>query len=97
MVAVVVFATQPDFWVILGLSVVLSVTMFLRVKFVHPVRTQRWRAITLPMALAWTGLAGAAAWLDFAQPHWVTLGLIVTSVYLMVAGAAQQVIYKERL
>jgi phosphatidylcholine synthase len=97
MVAVVVFATRPDFWVILGLSVVLSVTMFLRVKFVHPVRTRRWRVVTLPMALAWTALAGAAAWLDFAQPHWVTLGLIVTSIYLMVAGAAQQVLYKERL
>ncbi|MCW1934357.1 CDP-alcohol phosphatidyltransferase family protein [Pararhodobacter zhoushanensis] len=97
MVAVVVFAIRPDFWVILGLVFVLSVTMFLRLKFVHPVRTQRWRAITLPMALAWVALATMAAWADFAQPMLVTWGLIITSVYLLCAGCVQQVLYRERL
>ena len=28
--------------------------MFLPLKFIHPVRTERWRALSLPMALAWT-------------------------------------------
>lgn len=97
MVAVVVFATRPDFWVILGIVVVLSVTMFLRVKFVHPVRTQRWRAITLPVALAWIVLAAVAAWSDFAQPAAVTWALVATSLYLMLAGALQQVLYRETL
>lgn len=97
MFAVVIFATRPDFWVILGLVIVLSVTMFLRVKFVHPVRTQRWRLVTLPVALAWVGLATWAAWLDFAQPHAVTLGLMLTSIYLMSAGFVQQVLYRETL
>ncbi|MCB1407089.1 MAG: CDP-alcohol phosphatidyltransferase family protein [Rhodobacteraceae bacterium] len=97
MFAVVIFATRPDFWVILGLVIVLSVTMFLRVKFVHPVRTQRWRAITLPVALAWVGLATWAAWLDFAQPQAVTLGLMATSIYLMSAGIVQQILFHERL
>ena len=97
MFAVVIFATQPGFWVILGLVVILSITMFLRVKFVHPVRTQRWRLVTLPVALAWVGLAACAAWLDFEQPYAVTLGLIMTSVYLMGAGFVQQIIWRERL
>nr|WP_286174192.1 CDP-alcohol phosphatidyltransferase family protein [Rhodobacter sp. NTK016B] len=97
MLAVVVFAVRPDFWTILGLVVVLSVTMFLRIKFVHPVRTQRWRFITLPVALIWVGLAIVAAWMDFQQPHAVTIGLIATSIYLLGAGAVQQVIYRERL
>ena len=90
MVAVVIFATQPDFRVTLGLVVVLSVTMFRPVKFVHPVRTKRWRGVTLPIAIAWTGFAGWAAWADFAQPQFVTWGLIITSVYLLVVGAVQQ-------
>jgi phosphatidylcholine synthase len=90
MVAVVVFATRPDFWIILGLVVVLAVTMFVQVKFVHPVRTVRWRNLTLPMAILWTVLAGWAAWADFAQPALVSWGLIVTSVYLVAAGAIQQ-------
>ncbi len=97
MVALVVFATRPDFWIILALVIVLSVTMFLRVKFVHPVRTQRWRAITLPAALIWVALATAAAWADFAQPYWVTVGLMITSLYLLGAGAVQQVLYREKL
>jgi len=97
MVALVAFAIRPDLWLILGVVIALSVTMFLRVKFVHPVRTQRWRALTLPMALVWVGLATVAAWFDFRQPPPVTLGLIITSVYLLGAGALQQVIYRERL
>ena len=97
MFAVVIFALQPGFWTILALVVVLSVTMFLRVKFVHPVRTQRWRWVTLPMALAWVALATVAAWMNFAQPQWATWGLMLTSAYLMVAGAVQQVLYRETL
>ena len=95
MVAVVVFATRPDFWWILALVVVLSVAMFYPVKFVHPVRTQRWRMLTLPVALVWTGLAAWAAWADFQQPYGVTLGLIVTSLYLMGVGAVLQMTERE--
>ena len=90
MLAVVVFATSPDFWIILALVFVLAVAMFFPVKFIHPVRTSRWRAVSLPVAVAWTLMAGWAAWTDFAQPQWVAWGLIVTSVYLLVVGAVQQ-------
>jgi len=97
MLAVVIFATRPDFWVILALVVVFSIAMFLPVKFVHPVRTARWRWLTLPVALGWIGLAIWAAMLDFAQPFAVTAALIVTSVYLLGAGAVQQAIFREKL
>ncbi|MFN3954606.1 MAG: CDP-alcohol phosphatidyltransferase family protein [Pararhodobacter sp.] len=90
MFAVVVFATQPDFWVILALVVVLAVSMFFPVKFVHPVRTKRWRNLTLPVAVVWTVLAGWAAWSDFAQPQAVTWALIGTSFYLLGIGALHQ-------
>ncbi|WP_209426012.1 CDP-alcohol phosphatidyltransferase family protein [Pararhodobacter sp. SW119] len=90
MVALVVFATRPDFWIILALVVVLALSMFVQVKFVHPVRTVRWRNLTLPMAVVWTLLAGWAALADFTQPALVTWGLIVTSVYLLVVGVVQQ-------
>jgi phosphatidylcholine synthase len=90
MLALVIFATRPEFWVTLTLVVVLAATMFLQVKFIHPVRTQRWRNLSLPMALIWTLLAGWAAWTDFAQPDWVTWALIVTSLYLLGVGVVQQ-------
>ncbi|MGY6635297.1 MAG: CDP-alcohol phosphatidyltransferase family protein [Alkalilacustris sp.] len=90
MVALVVFAVQPGFWVILVMVVALAAAMFAPVKFVHPVRTRRWRGVTLPVALAWVGLAGWAAWVDFTQPAWVGWALVATSLYLTLAGAAMQ-------
>ncbi|MCC5969879.1 MAG: CDP-alcohol phosphatidyltransferase family protein [Pararhodobacter sp.] len=97
MVAVVVFATRPDFWVILALVGVLTVTMFRHVKFIHPVRTVRWRVVSLPVAVVWTVLAGWSAWADFQQPQLVTWGLIASSIYLLSVGAVQQLTARKPL
>jgi phosphatidylcholine synthase len=43
--------------------------------------------------MAWTGFAAWAAWVDFHPQSWAHYGLVVTSIYLAAAGAAQQVIY----
>ncbi len=91
MVVLVVFALQPNFWVVLALVTALAITMFTPLKFVHPVRTERWRRVTLPMALAWTFFAGWAAWVDFHPQSWAHWGLVVTSIYLLFAGIAQQI------
>jgi len=92
MVVLVLFALKPSEWVTLAIVVALTAAMFSGIKFVHPVRTDRWRALSLPMALAWTGFAGWAAWVDFDPQSWAHWGLVVTSVYLLFAGAVQQVI-----
>ncbi len=92
MVVLVIFALQPSFWVSLALVTILAVAMFLPLKFVHPVRTARWRPVTLPVALAWTFFAGWAAWVDFDPQSWAHWGLIATSLYLLLAGMAQQVL-----
>ena len=92
MVVLVIFALEPNFWVSLGLVTVLAVAMFLPLKFVHPVRTERWRAVTLPMALAWTGFDAWAAWVDFHPESWAHWGLVITSLYLVSAGIAQQLL-----
>jgi phosphatidylcholine synthase len=78
--------------VILAFVTALAVAMFLPLKFVHPVRTERWRAVTLPVALAWTFFAGWAAWVDFHPESWAHWGLMLTTLYLLFAGIAQQVI-----
>lgn len=93
MVVIVLFALNPNFWVITVLVAILAIAMFLPVKFVHPVRTARWRAVTLPMALGWTFFAGWAAWVEFDPQSWAHWGLVVTSVYLLAAGAVQQLIH----
>ena len=96
MAVLVFFAVRPDFWVILALVVLLAAAMFTPLKFIHPVRTRRWRWLSLPMALAWTFFAGWAAWVDFHPQSWAHWGLVATSLYLVVAGIAQQIIPPRR-
>lgn len=92
MVVLVLFALSPNFWVILGVIALLTATMFIPVKFIHPIRTERWRFISLPMTLAWTIFAGWAAWVDFHPESWALWGLVATSAYIVSAGALQQLI-----
>jgi len=91
MLIIVIFAIEPNFWISLALVAALALAMFLPLKFIHPVRTERWRTLSLPIALAWTFFAGWAAWVDFHPQSWAHWGLVVTSVYLLFAGIAQQI------
>ena len=92
MVVLVLFAVSPSQWTILAVVVLLTVSMFLRLKFVHPTRTKRWRNITLPMSLAWVIFAGWAAWMNFAEGSLAHWGLVITSLYLCLAGIVQQIV-----
>ena len=92
MLVLVMFAVEPNFWVILFLVTALAIAMFLPLKFIHPVRTKRWRGLSLPVALLWVLFAGWAAWVDFDPQSWAHWGLVATSVYLIFVGIAQQII-----
>lgn len=92
MLVLVLFALKPGHWTSLIVVLALAVAMFLPLKFIHPVRTQRWRGLSLPIALLWTFFAGWAAWVDFDPASWAHWGLIVTSLYLLFVGIAQQII-----
>ena len=97
MVVLVLFAIEPNFWVSLAVVSALAIAMFMPIKFVHPFRTARWQSVTLPMAVLWTFFAGWAAWVEFDPQSWAHWGLIISSIWLTGAGAAQQLIYRERL
>ncbi|MGQ0609774.1 MAG: CDP-alcohol phosphatidyltransferase family protein [Paracoccaceae bacterium] len=90
MVVLVLFALAPSQTTILLVVTLLTVGMFLRLKFVHPTRTKRWFGVTFPVSLLWVLCAGWAAWMDFGGgtlAHW---GLAISSIYLCTAGIAQQ-------
>lgn len=96
MVVLVLFALKPGYWVTLAVVLVLAVAMFFPLKFIHPTRTRRWRALSLPMALGWTVFAAWAAFVDFHPQSWAHWGLVVTSVYLMGVGILQQIVPARR-
>ena len=91
-VVLMIFAIQPNFWISLAVVAVLTVAMLAPLKFVHPVRTERWRWLTMTMTVVWIILAVFAAWQDFEQDKWVTVGLIITSIYWLSAGIVQQLV-----
>ena len=88
----VLYALHPHWLVMLAIVIALTVGMFSNLKFIHPVRTERWRNVSLPMALAWVFFAGWAAMVDFWPESWAHWGLVITSLYLTFAGIAQQII-----
>ncbi len=96
MVVLVLFAEKPHQWVVLLVVVLLTLAMFLNLKFVHPTRTKRWREVTLPVSILWVVMAGWAAWYNFhigPLAHWL-LGL--SSLYLCLAGILQQIFPERR-
>jgi phosphatidylcholine synthase len=92
MVVLVLFALKLPPPVVLFIVVALAITMFTNLKFIHPVRTDRWHYLNIGMALAWVWFAGWAALVDFDQRTWAHWGLVVSSLYLTLAGIAQQII-----
>lgn len=96
MVVLVLFATKPHWTIILFIVVALTVAMFRNIKFIHPVRTERWRAISLPMTIAWIVFAGWAAWVDFHPASWAIWGLVISSLWLISAGAVQQLLPQRK-
>jgi phosphatidylcholine synthase len=92
MLALVVFVLQPNPWLVFALSLVLSAAMFLPIRFVHPVRTARWRPLTLTVGTAWMVLAVMAAWGEFGLSGAWAWAFGLTSTYLLLAGPAQQLL-----
>jgi phosphatidylcholine synthase len=90
MVTLALLVIVPPWEAILGLVVALCIAQFLNLKFVHPVRTARWQIVTLPVAVIWTGAIAYAAWSGFASNPALTGVVTATSLYLLLAGIAQQ-------
>jgi len=92
MVTLALLVIVPPWEAILTLVLALSAAQFLNLKFVHPVRTARWRMVTLPVALVWTASIAIAAWTGFAPNPLLTTVVTATSLYLLLAGIAQQLL-----
>lgn len=91
MVVFALFAAQPGEFVTLLIVAFCALTTFLPIKFLHPVRVVRHRAINLAVSSLW-GILGIWSLLSgFEPPAFVTAGIVVTSLYLLFIGAIMQV------
>ena len=90
MVVLVLFALWPAPWISMTIIGILALAQFFSLKFIHPVRTIRWRPLSLAMMLLWVVTAFWIGWTDFQPEPFARLGLIISSGYLLFAGIAQQ-------
>ena len=97
MVALVVFILEPNPWVTLTISTLLAAAMFLPLRFVHPVRTMRWRPATIAVTALWLALAVTAAWGEFGLGTALGWVFAACSAYLLLAGLVQQAMERGRL
>ncbi|WP_424930951.1 CDP-alcohol phosphatidyltransferase family protein [Amaricoccus macauensis] len=88
----VLFVTSPPGWFIVLFVLLLGLGQFTGLKFIHPVRTRRWRPANLAVLMLWFLLAALSVFMDFNAPplqHWL---LVATSLWLLFAGILMQII-----
>lgn len=90
MVVMVFLTLTPPVWMTMGIVAALALAQFFSLKFIHPVRTRRWRAVNLPLAMLWVALSGLSVLHAFDPPEIVRLGLIGTSAWLLFVGIVMQ-------
>jgi phosphatidylcholine synthase len=62
------------------------VLTFVPVKFVHPFRVRRWRAVSVALLTLWAVLALAAIRQELAPDGWIVAGLWALGVYFLAVG-----------
>lgn len=91
-VVFILFVFRPDEWFVITVVLSLAVLTFLPVAFIHPVRVEKWRPVTLLFTLGWFVFAGTALAWSLDPPDLIKAGLAATSAYLSVVAAVQQLI-----
>ncbi|MEX0969117.1 MAG: phosphatidylcholine synthase [Paracoccaceae bacterium] len=91
MVVLVFFAVDMPKTLMLAIVAALALAQFFPLKFVHPVRTRRFRPLSLAVMAAWVCIAFWIGFDDF-EPTWLAqILLIITSCYLLFIGVAMQI------
>jgi phosphatidylcholine synthase len=83
------FLLQPEPFVALAVVAILVVFTFLPIPFVHPLRVKTWPATNVTLLVLWAICGGLALLYDLAPPPLVTIILVTTALYFLVAGIAR--------
>lgn len=83
LVAFYLFVLDASQWVTYAVVSACIVLTFVPMRWVHPLRVVRLRALTLAVTLAWAIAAIAAVWQGFPPSLWVQAVLLGAAVYLI--------------
>jgi phosphatidylcholine synthase len=88
--AFLAFVYTPPPWPLAALVAVFVVLTFAPVLFVHPMRVQRFRLLSLAMLGASGVFCVLALWWDLEPPFVIKLGLGVTALYFLAIGLVRR-------
>jgi len=80
------YLLEPPEWVAAVSIVILAGLSFAPIKFLHPLRVQRWRAINVALLASWAVLAFIAVVQDLSPGLYVTLPLCLIALYFFLIG-----------
>jgi len=80
------YLLEPPEWAAAVSIVVLAGLSFAPVRFLHPLRVQRWRTINIALLATWAVLALVAVIQDLLPGVYVTLPLCLIAVYFFLIG-----------
>jgi phosphatidylcholine synthase len=80
------YLLEPPEWAAAIAVVLLAGLSFAPIKFLHPLRVQRWRTINIALLAAWAVLAFIAIVQDLSPGLYVTLPLSLIAVYFFLIG-----------
>jgi phosphatidylcholine synthase len=80
------YLLEPPEWAAAVSIAVLAGLTFAPVRFLHPLRVQRWRALNIALLAAWAVLAFIAVVQDLSPGFYVTIPLSLIAVYFFLIG-----------
>jgi phosphatidylcholine synthase len=81
------FVIKPAPWLGAILILGLVVMTFLPIRFIHPFRVARGRAVTIAALVLWSVLAAVALYRNLDPGPWVGFGLLALGLYFFAGGA----------
>lgn len=97
------FAFQPPPLLIAALILLATAAMFAPIVFIHPMRVQKLRGVTIAVCVGWFVFATAAVWsgagIDaakgFPTPLWAKWGLALCAVYILALPFTRETLWAQ--
>jgi phosphatidylcholine synthase len=86
LIAFYLLLVQPPPLAVAAIVAAFAILTFVPVRFVHPLRVQRLRWLTLAALVAWAALASVALWYHLVPGPEVTGALCAIAVYFLLVG-----------
>ncbi len=91
MIVFVIFVLAPHPAVVMTVTMALAALTFMPVKFIHPIRVERWRPLTLAVGGLWFIAATWIVAVNFDVSPVLQGILLAASLYMFGVGAVQQI------